>query len=57
MGDIIEIWPAETMETMSKEEFGQVLDEAIKAEAIMKEEKNMMKEEMKEETKRRINND
>lgn len=57
MGDTIEIWPAETMETMSKEEFGQVLDEAIKAEANMKEEKNMMKEEMKEETKRRINND
>lgn len=41
MGDTIEIWPADTMETMSKEDFSQVLDEA------MKEEKNMknMKEE------------
>lgn len=42
MGDTIEIWPADTMETMSKEDFGQVLSEA------MKEEKNMKEENRKE---------
>lgn len=32
MGDTIEIWPADTMETMNKEDFGEVLDEVMKEE-------------------------
>lgn len=47
MGDTIEIWPADTMETMSKEDFSLVLDEAMKEEKNMKEDK--MKENKKEE--------
>ena len=46
MGDTIEIWPADTMETMSKEDFGEVLNEA------MKEEKNMKEENRKENTRK-----
>lgn len=38
MGDTIEIWPADTMETMSKEDFGKVLNEAMNEEKNMKEE-------------------
>lgn len=32
MGDTIEIWPADNMETMNKEEFSSVLEEAMKEE-------------------------
>ena len=32
MGDTIEIWPADNMETMNKEDFGSVLEEAMKEE-------------------------
>ncbi len=32
MGDTIEIWPADSMETMDKEDFGNVLEEAMKEE-------------------------
>lgn len=46
MGDTIEIWPADTMETMRKEDFEQVLNEA------MKEEKNMKEENRKENTRK-----
>ena len=49
MGDTIEIWPADTMETMSKEDFGQVLNEAMNEEKNMKEE-NRTENARKEET-------
>lgn len=49
MGDTIEIWPADTMETMSKEDFGQVLNEAMNEEKNMKEE-NRTENTRKEET-------
>uniref|UniRef100_UPI003FEF5A1B division/cell wall cluster transcriptional repressor MraZ n=1 Tax=Prevotella sp. TaxID=59823 RepID=UPI003FEF5A1B len=32
MGDTIEIWPADNMETMNKEDFSSVLEEAMKEE-------------------------
>lgn len=51
MGDTIEIWPADTMETMSKEDFGKVLNEA------MKEEKNMKEEHRKENTRKEETHD
>lgn len=46
MGDTIEIWPADTMETLSKEDFGKVLNEA------MNEEKNMKEENRTENTRK-----
>lgn len=49
MGDTIEIWPADTMETMSKEDFGEVLSEVMKEEKVMKEE-NIKENNRKEET-------
>ncbi len=49
MGDTIEIWPADTMETMSKEDFGEVLSEVMKEEKDMKEE-NRTENARKEET-------
>lgn len=49
MGDTIEIWPADTMETMSKEDFGKVLNEAMNEEKNMKEE-NRTENARKEET-------
>ena len=49
MGDTIEIWPADTMETMSKEDFGEVLSEVMKEEKDMKEE-NIKGNNRKEET-------
>lgn len=49
MGDTIEIWPADTMETMSKEDFGEVLSEVMKEEKDMKEE-NIKENKRKEET-------
>ncbi len=49
MGDTIEIWPADTMETMSKEDFGKVLNEAMNEEKNMKEE-NRTENTRKEET-------
>lgn len=49
MGDTIEIWPADTMETMSKEDFGEVLSEVMKEEKDMKEE-NIKENNRKEET-------
>ena len=32
MGDTIEVWPADNMETMNKDDFSNVLEEAMKAE-------------------------
>lgn len=48
MGDTIEIWPADTVETMNKEDFSQVLDEAIKEEKKTTEDKT--EDKMKEES-------
>ena len=48
MGDTIEIWPADTKETMSQEDFSQVLEEAMREEKNLKEDKTE-EDKMKEE--------
>lgn len=48
MGDTIEIWPADTKETMSQEDFSQVLEETMREEKNLKEDKTE-EDKMKEE--------